>query len=653
MSPNSDDSSVSYSVGSTEFTSIQTRCVGASDRSGNMDTTPYPPTSKSINSSKDMSFQSSPRKLVTSSIDTTSFVSSTSKSYKSPSPLHQKPNGIVMSKMNQILVAQQDNINDALADMNERYKYHIAAWKIYYFITFIRVKKLKKLNIKLLNTNNYNSSLLDKCTKKTKLLSLTIQHQSEEMEKLKQDKEDLQEELALEREKYDKSVDEMTSNYQNVVTELTSNFDVKVEELSLLQSFQNKHKDDMQTLVEVNSKLKYELEVTKDACKDLVLEMAQLKSEMELLNQRNNITLQQVQDLESIILKQTELVDQLTASLSNQKNDAEERVSKYEEHIEILDKRLAEAASNEGELHNEIAQLKAEISELKSNVNQSRINHDRINNEKALVNNAMAVMVETMNEQKSKLEQSSKTIQKLKDEIKYLSKSKRKSSNMSGVRENDRDEYQDNTTEEYYENKSSYIADGEYENSGTIIPDFADDVDRVAWNIVNNSNKESDEIIENNEVDEEKNSINSLDIKKNSNNSKDEGRSSKRDSSVERDRGRSGNYSKDDSKSGRRDSSDRSRSSRDDNRRSSNRRDSSDRSRSSRDDGKDDNRSSSNKRDSSNDRDRDRDREKNRKSSASSNPDSSQHRSASLTPSKYKTEEMIAIPDTSTNLEME
>ena len=340
-----------------------------------MDTNPYPPASKSINSSKDLSFQSSPRKLVTSSIDTTSFVSSTSKSYKSLSPLHQKPNGIVMSKMNQIFVAQQDNINDALADMNDRYKYHIAAWKIYYFITFIRVKKLKKLNIKLLNTNNYNSSLLDKCTKKTKLLSLTIQHQSEEMEKLKQDKEDLQEELALEREKYDKSVDEMTSNYQNVVTELTSNFDVKVEELSLLQSFQNKHKDDMQTLVEVNSKLKYELEVTKDACKDLVLEMAQLKSEMELLHQRNNIALQQVQDLESIILKQTELVEQLTASLSNQKNYAEERVGKYEEHIEILDKRLAEAASNEGELHHEIAQLKAEISELKRNVNPVSYTH--------------------------------------------------------------------------------------------------------------------------------------------------------------------------------------------------------------------------------------------------------------------------------------
>ena len=107
-----------------------------------MDSGPVPPSSKSIHSSKDVAYHS-PRKLVVSSIDTTSLVSSTSKSYKSPLPLHDKSKGTVPSKMTQILAAQQDNMNDALYEMNDKYKYQIAAWKIYYFITFIRLKKLK------------------------------------------------------------------------------------------------------------------------------------------------------------------------------------------------------------------------------------------------------------------------------------------------------------------------------------------------------------------------------------------------------------------------------------------------------------------------------------------------------------------------------
>lgn len=350
-----------------------------------MDSGPNPPSSKSPHSSKDVAYHS-PRKLVISSIDSASFVSSTSKLYKSPIPSHDKSKGAVPSKMNQILAAQQNNINDALHEMNDKYKYQIAAWRIYYFITLIRLRKLKKLNIKLLNTNNHNTSLLDKCYKNTKLLSLTIQHQRDEMGRMKQAKEELQETMASVREKYDTTINEMITNYENVISDMTSNFDVKVEELSLLQSFQSKHKNDMQILVEVNSKIKYELDVNKDACKDLVLEAAQLKSEMELLNQRNNITLQHVQELESIILKQNELVEQLTASLSNQKSDSEVRVGKYEEHIADLDKRLSAAASNEEVLNNEIAKLKNDVTELKSNLNQSKVSNDRINNEKALVN---------------------------------------------------------------------------------------------------------------------------------------------------------------------------------------------------------------------------------------------------------------------------
>ncbi len=582
-----------------------------------MDSGPVPPSSKSIHSSKDV--HHSPRKLVVSSIDTSSYVSSTSKSYKSPLPLHDKSKGTVPSKMSLILAAQQDNMNDALYEMNDKYKYQIAAWKIYYFITFIRLKKLKKLNIKLLNTNNYNTSLLEKCYKKTKLLSLTIQHQTEEMGRIKHAKEELQETVVSVREKYDTTINEMMTNYENVISEMTSNFDVKVEELSLLQSFQSKHKDDMQILVEVNSKIKYELDVNKDACKDLVLEVAQLKSEMELLNQRNNITLQHVQDMENIILKQNELVEQLTTSLSNQKNDSDVRAGKYEEHIALLDKRLSAAASNEEVLHNEIAQLKNEITELKSNLNQSKISNDRINNEKALVNNAMAVMVETMNDQKVKLDQHTKTIQKLKDEIKYLSKSKRKSSNMSSIRDKskdilgDTDEDQEgnvegaNTTSEYHERENPDAAAG---------TEFTDDIDRVAWEIVNtpfssNNIQKLDEILENNEVDEEKYNHISSEANKNSaeKSNADDGKS-RRESTSDR------NKSSSDSKGRRESSSDRNKSSSD----------------------------NKGRRESSN---TDRGRERNRKSTTSNSPDSSPHtrKSSNVTSSKSKTEEIILAPE--------
>ena len=647
-----------------------------------MDSGPNPPSSKSNHSSKDVAYHS-PRKLVISSIDSASFVSSTSKSYKSPILSHDKSKGAVPSKMNQILAAQQDNISDALHEMNDKYKYQIAAWRIYYFITLIRLRKLKKLNIKLLNTNNYNTSLLDKCYKKTKLLSLTIQHQTEEMGRMNHAKEELQETMASVR-----------TNYENVISDMRSNFDVKVEELSLLQSFQRKHKNDMQILVEVNSKIKYELDVNKDACKDLVLEAAQLKSEMELLNQRNNITLQHVQELESIILKQNELVEQLTASLSNQKSDSEVRVGKYEEHISLLEKRLSAAASNEEVLNNEIAKLKNDVTELKSNLNQSKVSNDRINNEKALVNNAMAVMVETMNEQKVKLDQHTKTIQKLRDEIKYLSKSKRNSSQMSSVRDKtkdisgDTDEDQEgniegantNTTSEYHESKNSFAADVKYENDVDRV------ADRVAWEIRNrpfnsNSIQKLDDILENTEVVEEKNSNILSEVIKNSSPEKNtaDDSVSRRESSSDRGRSRSSNDNKSrresssDDKSRRESSSDNSRS-RSSNDNKSRRESSSDHDRKggsnddkSRRESSSDHRRSSGSNDdksrresssdnsrsrSSNDSNRDsgntdRGREKNRKSTTSNSPDSSPHlhRGSNVSSSKSKTEEIKLAPE--------